>query len=111
MDISSVELLSRWLELPPEDLQEVLSRLGDDFEGVRQGGLLHFRRLNVVGNFRCCESLHEPYEILDLGQSYLNRPCILAADFGRLLSNSEICLNCLADKALYQALWVSLSDV
>jgi hypothetical protein len=111
MDISSVELFSGWLELPLEDRQEVLSRLGDDFEGVRQGGLLHFRRLNVVGNFRCCESLHEPYEILDLGQSYFGRPFIVATDFGRLLSNSEICLNCFADKALNQALRVSLSDV
>ncbi len=78
-----------------------------------QGGVLHLRRLNVVGTMACGESVSEDREVMLLGgtqpwlQGRENAKAVPAQELLQLLHNGKVCANCLAQPEILDALYIS----
>jgi len=96
-----VELCKRGLDV---------STFSNEFEGVIQGGVLHLRRLNVVGTMACGESVGDDREVMMLGdtqpwlQGRENAKSVSGQDVMQLLHNGKVCLECLVQPEVVDAL-------
>lgn len=82
---------------------------GSEFEGVVQGGIMHFRPLLSSGNLSCAQSIDSDKEIVVFGgKSFLsgqgNCRVIDYDEFNTLIKSHRICIDCMRQQKVKELL-------